>query len=283
MNDMTPATREEHTLPADPMVSMIERVAMDPNVPIDRLEKMMDLKERHDAGLRKDRAEAAERAYNAAMAKAQAEMPTVRKSKRNDHTRSTYADLSDVEEQAMPVAHKHGFSVSFAPAGLNEKGNLLIDWTLMHEAGHTRSDRADFPLDAAGSAGKTNKTGIQAMGSTMTYARRYLLCNLFNIATDDDVDGNGAQQPERQRAQSWEKTITDELPEGATPRDMAEAIADALIAQFKRMKGERQIGNEWDRRAHLIAGEKGLEGKHPDLWEKVIDAYENRVMEIKGE
>ena len=38
----------------------------------------------------------------------------------------------------------------------------------------------------------------------------------------------------------------------------------------------RQISNEWDRRAHLIAGERGLERRHPDLWEKVIDAYENR-------
>ena len=194
---MTELAKVDHenaqpAMAADPMVSMIERVALSPDLPIERLERMMDLKDRHDENQRRDRAEEAERAFNAAMAKAQAAMPTVVKTKRNDHTRSTYADLSDIEEQAMPIAYNHGFSVSFVPAGKDENDNLLIDWCLMHEAGHTRKGQAGFPLDGAGAQGKTNKTGIQAMGSTMTYGRRYLICNLFNIATDDDNDGQSA-------------------------------------------------------------------------------------------
>ena len=270
---------EPHHLPADPMVSMIERVALSPDLPIERLERMMDLKDRHDANIRRDREDDAQRAYNAAMAKAQASMPTVRKSKKNDHTRSTYADLSDIEEQAMPVAYANGFSVSFTPAGADERGNLLIDWCLMHEGGHTRTGQAGFPLDAAGSQGKANKTGIQAMGSTMTYARRYLLCNLFNIATDDDVDGNGANQPQR-RNPTWVETITQDMPPNSTPREIAEAIADALCSQWGRMKGERQIMNEWDRRSQII---ESLEEKHPDLHAKVVDGYENRMMQITGQ
>lgn len=176
-------------LPADPMVSMIERIAMDPNSDIEKLEKMMDLKDRHDERQREDRAEEARQAFNAAMSKAQAEMPTVAKTRSNSHTRSTYADLADIERQAMPVAHRHGFAVSFTPGGSSD-GNLIVQWTVMHEGGHTREGEAAFPLDGAGAQGKQNKTGIQAMGSTMTYARRYLLCNLFNIATGDDNDGN---------------------------------------------------------------------------------------------
>lgn len=276
-------TAQEAHLPADPMVSMIERIAMDPNVPIDRLERMMDLKDRHDDGIRRDRAEHARQVYNSAMSRAQSEMPTVVRSKKNDHTRSTYADLSDIEEQAMPIAYKYGFSVSFTPAGTDDRGNLLIDWCVMHEDGHTREGQAGFPLDAAGSQGKANKTGIQAMGSTMTYARRYLVCNLFNIATDDDTDGNGANAPQQPKRSNdpWTQTIIDEMPEGASPREKGEAIADALCAQFKRMKGERQLANEWDRRVHLIEGENGFQGRHPDLWEKVIDAYEIRMNEIR--
>lgn len=287
MTEITKIETETQHLPADPMVSMIERVAMDPNVPIERLERMMDLKDRHDEGIRRDRAEHARQAFNTAMSRAQSEMPTVVKSKKNDHTRSTYADLSDIEEQAMPIAYKHGFSVSFTPAGTDERGNLLIDWCVMHEDGHTRQGQAGFPLDGAGAQGKANKTGIQAMGSTMTYARRYLICNLFNIATDDDTDGNGANRPEpeqpRRSTDPWTQTIIEEMPENATPREKAEAIADALCAQFGRMKGARQLGNEWDRRVHLIEGEKGFQGKHPDLWERVIDAYENRMNEINGQ
>lgn len=76
-------------------------------------------------------------------------------------------------------------------------------------------------------------------------------------------------------------TILSELPDDATPRDKAMAITASLCAQFKRMKGERQISNEWDRRAHLIEGKDGLEGRHPDLHETVCDAYELRLDEIK--
>lgn len=267
-------------LPADPMVSMIERVAMDPNVPIERLERMMDLKDRHDSNQREEQEREAKRAYNSAMAKAQACMPTVAKSKQNTHTRSTYADLSDIEEQAMPIAYGHGFSVSFNPGGKDDNGNLLVNWCVMHEGGHTEAGQAGFPLDAAGSQGKTNKTGIQAMGSTMTYARRYLICNLFNIATDDDTDGNSQQQRKPAQPYSWANTVTQDLPESATPREKAEAVAEALCAQFKRMKGLRQIDNEWDRRAAII---NELESKHPDLWEGVIEAYEQRRHKLDEE
>ncbi|WP_375622766.1 MULTISPECIES: ERF family protein [unclassified Bartonella] len=43
-----------------------------------------------------------------------------------------------------------------------------------------------FPFDATGS-----KNNIQAVGSTLTYARRYLLGMLLNVARkEDDTDGN---------------------------------------------------------------------------------------------
>ena len=44
-----------------PMVAMIERIAMDPSIPIDRLEQMLAMKERMDA-------KAAEKAFAAAFA-----------------------------------------------------------------------------------------------------------------------------------------------------------------------------------------------------------------------
>lgn len=174
----------------DPMVSMIERVAMDPSIPIDRLEQMMALKERMEDRAREDEERQAKKEYFAAMSKCQAELPVVVKNKKNDHTRSNYADLAAIEEQAMPVIHKHGFAVSFQPDGYNDKGELRIRWEISHEGGHSRDGIGEIPVDEAGSQGKVNKTGTQAFGSTATYGRRYLLCMLFNISTGDDRDGN---------------------------------------------------------------------------------------------
>lgn len=189
--DRVPA---EHT-GGDQFVSMIERVVMDPSIPLDRLERMLDMKERMEDRAREDADREAKRAYFAAMSRCQSALPVVTKNQENTHTKSKYADLAAIEQQAMPIIHEHGFAVSFQPAGYNEQGELQIKWRISHAEGHSESDIAGVPIDGAGSQGKVNKTGTQAFGSTATYGRRYLLCMLFNITTGDDTDGNAPPAP----------------------------------------------------------------------------------------
>jgi hypothetical protein len=177
-----------------PMVAMIERIVMDPSIPIDRLEQMMAMKERMEDRARttakEDRDFEARKAYFAAMSACQKKLPVVVKSQRNSHTNSNYADLAAIEAQAMPIIHDHGFGVSFQPDGYNDNGELRILWEISHNEGYVRNGVGEIPVDGAGTGGKVNKTGTQAFGSTATYGRRYLLCMLFNISTGDDRDGN---------------------------------------------------------------------------------------------
>jgi hypothetical protein len=259
-------------LPADPMVSMIERVAMDPNADIAKLERMLELKERHDA-------QNAKAAFDAAFAKASARFPEIPLNGKNLHNNTRYAKLKDIIKLTRPILAEHGLALSFSTE-TNEK-EVIVTAELSHESGHTKSNSLPLPRDTG-----AGRNAVQAIGSSQTYGQRYTAQAILGLSLGEDDEDDGAssgrvQQPVTPRNTSWEKTITDELPPNATPRDMAEAIAQALCAQFKRMNGLRQIDNEWDRRAHLIAGEKGLEGKHPDLWEEVIDAYENRKNEIE--
>jgi hypothetical protein len=200
---MNAVAKQEVALPADaklvpandaPMVAMIERIAMDPSIPIERLEQMLAMKERMEDRardqLREDREYEAKTAYFSAMSACQKELPVVVKNKRNTHTNSNYADLAAIEDQAMPIIYEHGFGVSFQPDGYNDIGELLIKWEISHAGGFVRNGIGAIPVDGAGSQGKVNKTGTQAFGSTATYGRRYLLCMLFNISTGDDRDGN---------------------------------------------------------------------------------------------
>lgn len=183
-----------------PMVAMIERIAMDPSIPIDRLEQMLAMKERMEDRerdrIREEREHQAKTAYFAAMSECQKELPVVTKNRRNSHTNSNYADLAAIEEQAMPIIYAHGFGVSFQPDGYNELGELLIRWEISHAGGYVRNGIGAIPVDGAGAKGGVNKTGTQAFGSTATYGRRYLLCMLFNISTGDDRDGNRVSGPE---------------------------------------------------------------------------------------
>lgn len=224
-----------------PMVAMIERIAMDPSIPIERLEQMLAMKERMEDRAREDEKWQARKAYNAAMAACQKELPVITRNRRNEHTRSNYADLAAIEDQAMPIIHSHGFSTSFQPAGYNDKGELQIKWKVAHNQGHEESDVAGIPVDGAGSQGRVNKTGTQAFGSTLTYGRRYLLCMIFNISTGDDRDGNNppANDDDQCISQEQVKIILDLITE--TDSDIEkfceigkiEAVTEMRTSQFE--------------------------------------------------
>jgi len=233
---------EDKIIPASdaPMVAMIERIAMDPNIPIDRLEKMLAMKERMEDRAREDAERQAKKAFFAAMSKCQKELPVVIKRSRNSHTNSNYADLAAIEEQAMPIIHGHGFAVSFQPDGYNDKGELRILWEVSHEEGHSRNGVGEIPVDGAGSQGKVNKTGTQAFGSTATYGRRYLLCMIFNISTGDDRDGNKPPQREPEKISPDQvKTILSLLEETDSDTEQfcrmgkIDAIPDMLASDFE--------------------------------------------------
>lgn len=236
---------EDRIIPASdaPMVAMIERIAMDPNIPIDRLEKMLAMKERMEDRVREDQDRQAKKAYFAAMSRCQAELPVVTKNRNNTHTKSTYADLAAIEEQAMPIIHRHGFAVSFQPDGYNDRGELRILWEISHEGGHVRNGTGEIPVDGAGSQGKVNKTGTQAFGSTATYGRRYLLCMLFNISTGDDRDGNAVDEPVDVSVITAEQAATIRALIEETGSDIeklcqylkVEAIPDILQSEFARV------------------------------------------------
>lgn len=100
----------------------------------------------------------------------------------NPHFGSKYADLARIRDTVTPSLSKHGISViQFTSA--TDAGFYLVT-RLLHESG----DYIDsvYPMDA-------NTLKPQAMGSAMTYARRYCLAAICNIAAEEDDDGEAAQ------------------------------------------------------------------------------------------
>lgn len=176
---------------AGALISMIERAARDPNVDLDKMERLFKL--RSDV-----RAQEAETAFNAAMAAAQAEMPRVLRDASNSHTQSRYARLESIHKKITPVITRHGFSLSFDTGEGARQGELRIICTVAHAGGHTRTHQVDLPSDTAGAQGRANKTAVQGFGSTVTYGRRYLTLMVFNVAlTNEDDDGNGGETEAR--------------------------------------------------------------------------------------
>lgn len=165
------------------ILNMIERAARDPNVDIDKMERLFQMQER--AQERQDNME-----FNEALRGMQAEMPQVHKSRKNETTRSTFADLSDLNAAANPILAKWGFSTQFS----NTESTLPDHYRVKCELSRgplIREYFADVPVDNEGMKGTKNKTNTHGFGSSMSYGRRYLKLMICDIATTDD-DGNRA-------------------------------------------------------------------------------------------
>lgn len=185
MNAVTKMQDDQVVLPADPMVSMIERVAMDPNADVDKLERMLAMKERMEV-------DQAKKDFNQALAEAQAAMPKVAANHRNDQTKSNYAKLHDIYDACKPIAAEYGFSFNAVPVAGGASGFINMKWTL-RRGSHVESEVSEVPIDDKGMKGTANKTQTHAYGSTTSYGRRYLFCAVFDIAIGDDNDGNNQQ------------------------------------------------------------------------------------------
>lgn len=178
---------------ADSIMAVISRAASDPSTDVDKLERLMGLYERM-------RENTAKQEFAAALNAAQKEIPLVDHNSKNDHTKSTYADLEAVSKAADPIIQKHGFSLSFGTGKSELQGHYRVTCDVTHDGGHTQHYYADVPADTAGAQGKANKNATQGFGSTMTYGRRYLKCMIFDIKTGEvDDDGMLATRAELPR------------------------------------------------------------------------------------
>lgn len=167
----------------DAFVSMIERAARDPSVDMDKLERLLAMKERQEI-------RAAEQAFAEAMTKAQAEMRAVATDANNPQTRSRYATYMALDRATRPIYTRHGFALSFNTDVGPSPDILIVGCSVMHSAGHTRHYSVPMPADGKGAKGGDVMTKTHAAGAAMTYGQRYLLKLIFNIAVGEDTDGN---------------------------------------------------------------------------------------------
>lgn len=183
------------TLPApasetSAILSMIERAARDPSVDINKLQQLMEMRERVEA-------RNAESAFDRALTAAQAAMGRVRTDSNNPQTKSRYASYGALDAAMRPIYTQHGFALSFNTE--NPAPEIVrVICRVSHQGGHGRSYQIDMPADGKGAKGGDVMTKTHATGSAVSYGMRYLLKMIFNIAVSDkDDDGNAAGSGEK--------------------------------------------------------------------------------------
>lgn len=190
MSDAALTIRQDLTAPAPAasettaIISMIERAARDPSVDIEKMERLMLMQERAFE-------RSAKAAYSAALAVMQPELPSVKERggirDRAGKVQSTYALWEDINDAIKPVLAKHGFAISFRVS--HPEGAIAVTGVLIHEHGHSEETTIRLPHDGSGS-----KNAVQAVGSSVSYGKRYTASALLNLTSHgEDNDGKGAE------------------------------------------------------------------------------------------
>lgn len=182
---MPPLAQPIATSQADRLIEL----AIQNNADVDRLDKLLELKERYEK-------EEARKSYTAAMAAFKGEDIVITKDRtvRFPHkdgpgeTSYKHASLGNIISIAVPRMAAHGLSHKWESK--REGDRIEVRCVVTHRDGHSESTEWwPGPLDASG-----KKNPIQQAASTVTYLERYTFLMITGLAVEeqDDDGAHGA-------------------------------------------------------------------------------------------
>ena len=106
----------------------------------------------------------------------------ISKDAKNPFFKSNYASLSNIQDAISKPLSESGLVYSQMPTGVNGLCTILIH----AESGEYLMDSYTMPV--------SKQNDPQAVGSAITYAKRYALAGILGLNIDDDDDGNKAAE-----------------------------------------------------------------------------------------
>jgi len=140
----------------------------------------------------------AKRAYNAALVELKRALPpflirdktvdfTGNTGKRTNYT---HTSLAAAMETVTPLLSEYGFSLTWKPGNAPD-GKVRVTIKLAHRQGHFEESIIDAVAEGGG-----NKSGPQAVASTITLLARYGSLGMLGLATADMKEPSQEQEPE---------------------------------------------------------------------------------------
>jgi hypothetical protein len=149
-----------------------------------------------------------------ALAKCQSEIQPALKDSNNPFFKSKYADLNAVWTVCREPLSRHGLCV-IQTIDKGTEGEPILITTLAHVSGQWIKSCAPIPIkEEIGKIDpnkKAYKNDPQALGSSITYMRRYCLSAIVGISTEDD-DGEAAMNRHAKEDKTKKAPPADDSP-----------------------------------------------------------------------
>lgn len=174
----------------------------------------------------------------------------------NPFFKSKFTSLDKVIEAIDDAAPKHGLSFIQNPIN-NENGEIGMITMLLHESGEMMKFDPVFM--------KPEKQTPQAIGSVISYLRRYSISAIFGITSDEDDDGNqatGNNQPKQQyNKQQYNQPKQSKMHEDNKQLPMQD-------------KGKLELTKQKATDlADIINSQDGADPKNPTTQQQILSAY----------
>jgi hypothetical protein len=161
-----------------------------------------------------------------ALSKTQSILKGALKDSNNPFFKSKYADLASVWEACREPLAANGLSVVQMPCN-DTPDSVALETILMHTSGQWISSVFSMPV---------SKHDAQAVGSAITYARRYALAAVVGIAPEDD-DGNLASGKSETAKAAYSKPVAVIKQPVAEIKESVAVIKETEIKQPVAMQG----------------------------------------------
>lgn len=184
------------------MSPIIERV-LNSDVPAEKLDHLLNIQERYESN-------EARKAFNAALSKFKSESPTIEKnhhvqySTKTGQTNYKHVTLGYALGQITPVLSKFGLSLTWRTH--QDQAMITVTARLSHAKGHFEETSLSSLPDTSG-----GKNTIQAVGSVVTYLKRYTAFALLGLESIDDDDGMMTKSEFESSEPTQSKNMTDLL------------------------------------------------------------------------
>ncbi|MEN3134135.1 ERF family protein [Bacillus albus] len=168
-----------------------------------------------------------------ALVKFNSEVNKIAKDANNPFHKNTYATLDTIIDEVRPILSKNGLSVMQIPSGDGQ--NVTLKTLLLHESGEW--------LESDALTMKPVKNDPQAIGSCVTYARRYSLAAFLSLNTGEDDDGNHATRAEDKGKKKTDKKHNSNVPPKEQKRQAEVADGQRIKAIHAQIRELAQTYN----------------------------------------
>lgn len=199
--------------------------ALQSNLDIDKLKALIEMQ--HEAEDRSSRI-----LFDEALSDAQAEIKAICPDAYNETTKSKFARFVVIDKAIRPIYIKYGFNISFTSEPM-QGDQVLFVANVAHKGGYVRKYSLPVSIDHCGPKGTGVMTKAQGSGNAASYARRYLLGMIFNLAIGEDKDGNDDDSMTEAREQMDKCRNKEEL----------EACYRMLFQQAQKLSDPKLMGN----------------------------------------